>query len=373
MKYFIYLSFILATILSCTSSYDRSKEISINLEIRSNENSGEVRLQRVNSDYSIEIIQSKNFENNQIEFIVFNNEASLYRLDILGKTSVDLVADKSDINLIINDSNSGVQVDIEGSPDTNILSEIGKIITIYRNEVRELNREFIEANEEKNIQKINSITEEVSFKRNQFELALKNYLEGAENSLSVLLTSSSSYLPISEHIIFWEKIYDKYFTDFRDNTYFLKFESDLKKIKAVSVGSIAPEIILNDTTGNPVSLSSLRGKYVLLDFWAAWCRPCREENPNIIRNYNEFKDKGFEVFQVSLDRKREDWVKGIKQDNLPWINVSDLNYYQSEAAVLYSINKIPSAFLLDPDGRIIAKDTQLRGINLDNKLKEIFN
>ena len=120
-------------------------------------------------------------------------------------------------------------------------------------------------------------------------------------------------------------------------------------------------------------MASLRGKYVLLDFWAAWCRPCREENPNIVENYNNYKSYGFDVYQVSLDRTKEDWIRGIKQDKLPWINVSDLKYYQSEAAKLYNVDRIPSAFLLDPEGKIIAKHTDLRGPNLSRKLAEIFN
>ena len=99
----------------------------------------------------------------------------------------------------------------------------------------------------------------------------------------------------------------------------------------------------------------------------------REENPNILENYYKFKDKGFEVYQVSLDRNRDEWAIGIKEDKLPWINVSDLKYYQSEAAILYNVYKIPSAFLLDPEGRIIAKDLELRGRNLYNKLNEVFN
>ena len=217
----------------------------------------------------------------------------------------------------------------------------------------------------------NSIQSEFDFKKNQFELSLKDYLSSAKSSLAVLVTAD--YLDIEENLIFWETIYNNYIKEFKDNSYFKNFENKLIKIKSISIGSVAPDIILNDTSGVPISLASLRGKYVLLDFWAAWCRPCREENPNIVENYNNYKSYGFDVYQVSLDRTKEDWVRGIKQDKLPWINVSDLKYYQSEAAELYNVDRIPSAFLLDPDGKIIAKHTDLRGPNLSRKLAEIFN
>jgi thiol-disulfide isomerase/thioredoxin len=119
-----------------------------------------------------------------------------------------------------------------------------------------------------------------------------------------------------------------------------------------------------------VPLSSLRGKIVLVDFWAQWCRPCRIENPNIVDAYQKYKDKGFEVYGVSLDRSRENWLQGIEEDGLPWTHVSDLEYWQSEAARTYNINAIPASFLLDEEGRIIAKD--LRGPLLHQKLKEIL-
>ena len=362
---------LLTTIISCNNNTEEANKIILSIEISGDNKYDEVRLQKVNSDYSIELVKSGNFTEKTLDFEVFVSESTLYRLDFIGRSSIDIIINDTDVRVLIDDNDGLFKYDVEGSPDTNILRSISSMISDYRSEIRELNIEFISANEEKNIQLINSIRESVSFKKNQFELSLKEFLKGVDKSLAVLIFSD--YLSIDENIVFWEGIYNNYFDDFKSNSYFINFENKLKKIKAVSVGSIAPEIILNDTNGNPISLSSLRGQYVLLDFWAAWCRPCREENPNILENYYRFKDQGFEVYQVSLDRNKEDWLRGIEQDKLPWINVSDLKYYQSEAAVLYNINKIPSAFLLDPNGTIIAKNIELRGINLTKKLSDIFN
>lgn len=141
--------------------------------------------------------------------------------------------------------------------------------------------------------------------------------------------------------------------------------------KTFGVGATPPDIKLATPTGGTKSLYSLRGKVVLLDFWAAWCKPCRLENPNIVRVYNKYKKDGFTVFGVSLDRTKEDWVKAIKDDGLTWDHVSDLKYFSSEAAKLYQINAIPSSFLLDKEGKVIARN--LRGRALEEKLEELFN
>ena len=362
---------LLFTMLSCDNYTQEANKIILSIEISGDNKYDEVRLQKVNSDYSIELVKTGNFQDKTLKFEIFVLESTLYRLDFIGRSSIDIILNDTDVSVLIDDNDDLFKYDIEGSPDTNILRSISSKISDYRSEIRELNIEFISANEEKDVQLINSIRENVSFKKNQFELSLKEFLRSVDKSLAVLIFSD--YLSIDENLVFWEGIYNNYFDEFKSNSYFINFENKLKKIKSVSVGSIAPEIILDDINGNPISLSSLRGRYVLLDFWAAWCRPCREENPNILENYNKFKDQGFEVYQVSLDRNKEDWSRGIEQDNLPWINVSDLKYYQSDAAVLYNINKIPSAFLLDPNGTIIAKNIELRGINLTKKLSEIFN
>jgi len=372
-KAFNVLLFIsLLTFLSCGENPSNGTEkIKISVKIDGSGNYDEVRLQKVNSDYSIELVESANFVEDEIEFNIFVFESTLFRLDFIGYTSLDLILDKSDVDIFVDDSNSLFEFTVNGSDDTEILKSIENLITNYRSEIRELNINFVEASQNRDFELVNSIQSEFDFKKNQFELSLKDYLSSAKKSLAVLVTAD--YLDIEENLIFWETIYNNYLDEFEENSYFRNFESKLIKIKSISIGSVAPDIILNDTSGVPISLASLRGKYVLLDFWAAWCRPCREENPNIVKNYNNYKSYGFDVYQVSLDRTKEDWVRGIKQDKLPWINVSDLKYYQSEAAELYNVDRIPSAFLLDPDGKIIAKHTDLRGPSLSRKLAEIFN
>ena len=147
----------------------------------------------------------------------------------------------------------------------------------------------------------------------------------------------------------------------------------LNQIASLGVGDKAPEISMRDPQGNVINLSDLKGKVVLIDFWASWCRPCRMENPNVVRTYNTFKNSafkngdGFEVFSVSLDQNKAAWKKGIEQDGLVWENhVSDLQYWRNAAAQTYKVNSIPATFLIDGAGIIIKKN--LRGKALANTL-----
>jgi len=139
----------------------------------------------------------------------------------------------------------------------------------------------------------------------------------------------------------------------------------------LEIGAEAPEIALPSPSGDTIILSSLRGKIVLLDFWASWCSPCRRENPNLVRNYKKYADKGFEIYQVSLDKTKAAWQKGIEDDELNWVHVSDLLYWNSIIVPIYNIQGIPMSYLIDKEGKILARN--LRGEELGRKLDELFN
>ncbi len=149
-----------------------------------------------------------------------------------------------------------------------------------------------------------------------------------------------------------------------------QMESAQSKEKSQGSGQAAPDISLPDPDGNTRTLSSLKGKIVLLDFWAGWCGPCRRENPTLVAAYAKYHDKGFEIFQVSLDKTKSEWVAAIKQDGLNWIHVSDLKFWSSPVAKLYGIESIPANFLLDKEGKIIGSN--LRGEALEAELSKLF-
>jgi peroxiredoxin len=167
-----------------------------------------------------------------------------------------------------------------------------------------------------------------------------------------------------------EQRYNKLTSAAKTNVYSKALDQMVEAMHFGAIGSNAPDFVQNDADGKPISLSSFRGKYVLIDFWASWCGPCRRENPAVVAAYNQFKDKNFTILGVSLDQDKQKWLDAVKNDNLTWTHVSDLAYWNNAVAKKYNVSSIPQNYLLDPSGKIIAKN--LRGEELRQKLSELL-
>ncbi|MCL2303619.1 MAG: AhpC/TSA family protein [Lentimicrobiaceae bacterium] len=218
------------------------------------------------------------------------------------------------------------------------------------------------------VQKYQTFFDNEMKKRNE---ATMNFLLAHKNDLAVLMFVD--VFPKDQNPAFHQEIIKALHAKYPDHPVVAeRYKIESSPATSTSIGAMAPDIALPNPDGQIMKLSDLRGKVVLLDFWAAWCRPCRVENPNVVRAYKKYHDKGFEVFSVSLDRDKATWVKAIKDDELIWpYHVSDLKFWQSEAAKIYGVSGIPATFLIGKDGRIIAKN--LRGAALENALKELFD
>lgn len=195
---------------------------------------------------------------------------------------------------------------------------------------------------------------------------VKNHPKSAVSGFVIYTDLGNPAIPITE---IEEAL--SYIDNSITNTKFIKLaQKRLDDVRGTMVGYKATNFSQTTPEGKKVSLSDFKGKYVLVDFWASWCRPCRAENPNVVSAYNRFKDKGFTVLGVSLDQSKEPWLNAIQQDNLTWTHVSDLKGWGNEVGKLYGVTGIPQNFLIDKEGKIVAKD--LRGQALDEKLNELL-
>lgn len=260
----------------------------------------------------------------------------------------------------------------------NTISKLTSLSNIYRQNVNNPNLPLV-------IQSLDSIAQTYLDEINSYT---KSYIDNNSTSLVSLIALYQQVAP-NVYVLNPSKDYKYYlkvdstltilYPDYEpvktlhEQVRELLSEAETREVKTnpAGEGAEAPDIVLPSPQGDTIKLSSTRGSVVLLDFWASWCSPCRQENPNLVQAYNTYHRKGFQIYQVSLDKTKEAWMKGIEDDQLgKWIHVSDIKYWNSQAAQLYKIESIPSNFLLDRQGRIIA--TNLRGEALQTKLAELF-
>ncbi|MBL3657332.1 TlpA disulfide reductase family protein [Fulvivirga sediminis] len=336
--------------------------------------SGNIILEKFtdNSNQPIDTIQLA--EDNSFTVRVNVDTPGYYRLNFYNKQIVPLILDDEDIEVNVDGNNERGFREVKGSSDHDFIVEVQKMFQNFQNgeEVQKINEEFLTSQREGDEAKMESLKEAYMDLDDAFRKKIMSKIDTLGASLGVIeVLRSGNFLDRDKYFDFYSSYAELLKKDMPNNPIAKDFVENVENMKNLAIGKVAPDIALPNPDGEVVKLSSLRGKYVLVDFWAKWCGPCRRENPNVVRLYDKYNKEGFEVYGVSLDRRREDWLQAIEQDNLHWTQVSDLKYWNSEAAKLYNVKAIPFALLLDPDGVIIGKN--LRGRELENKLEEIFN
>ena len=295
-------------------------------------------------------------------------EPDMYTLrisDIRG--AIGLFLDNSDV-VINGKADALMNAEIKGSKTHDDYTKYTALMKVQNDKIRPLYTAMGEADKagnEADKKKVEAQIDELTAANNKEKIDMIKSL--GSSPVAAYITNSISYN--IENPADMEAILAGFGTELADNKYVKTLKEGLVKMKATAIGVVAPDFTQNDPNGKPVKLSDFRGKYVLVDFWASWCGPCRKENPNVVKAYNKYKNKGFTVLGVSLDREKDPWLKAIEDDKLTWTHVSDIKYWENEVAKQYGVRAIPANVLLDKNGKIVGKN--LRGEKLEAALAKL--
>jgi peroxiredoxin len=312
----------------------------------------------------------------------YSPSIGFYRLRISESNFAMMVLDSAQkVSVTADARNLGSTFKAEGSPDTKLFLEYSSLAQAHKMRTDSLENVFRTAMV---TMKLDSLRADSLSKvlQKPYEEMIHQYSDVIAKKIKENPNSFASIMPIQqlrpeEYLDVYKELDKGLSQKYPDNKDIKSYHSMVQqaemmvtRTQAISVGAEAPELVLPMPNDKELALSSLRGKVVLIDFWASWCGPCRKEIPNVKRAYAKYKNKGFEILGVSLDKDREAWLEAISKEGLTWPQVSDLKFWQSEACQIYAVQSIPYTVLIDREGKIIA--TNLRGAELDKKLADVL-
>jgi thiol-disulfide isomerase/thioredoxin len=368
-KTLIYL--IALTIIGCSNNSN-----TINGSLANGDNNTVLYLEELFPDSDSKLIDSCKVIDGQFNFNVEEENIGIYKIYNSNNNLAFVIIKKGDVlNLDVDLYNLNNYYG-NGSEEIEAYIKVQTIPEIIKEDVDSLKLVYQAAEGTPEQQQVLSsvrIAYDLLMKKQESEY--ENFIYQNSNNFASFFALMNLGAPGDNYDIY-KMVVDSLEKSYPKNKWVTNIKQTISSMKATAIGATAPDFTINDVNGNPFTLSSLRGSYVFIDFWASWCKPCRDENPNLVRMYNKYKDKDFEIVGISLDdtiknsNGKEKWINAIQQDNIKWIQLSELNGNESITSKLYNISSIPATFLIDKEGKIIAKD--IRGTQLNKTLSEIF-
>jgi peroxiredoxin len=383
-KLFLYLFIVLATV-ACKSNL-----VKISGTIVNPLNGSYIYLDELKSNELKSVDSLKISSDGSFNFKKEIKQPSFYLLKTSDNNFLTMLIEPGEkITIKANADSLNYPISLQGSKGTELMTEYNKTLRLTINKLKGLNTIYTQNVDKPELPKmVETLDSLAQLYLAEINTYTKKYIDENLTSLVSLVALYQQVAPSvyvlspTKDIRYFVKVDSSMFSHYPDYEPVMSLHDQVKDLvakmsggtagePASASGTEAPEIALPTPQGDTVKLSSTRGSIVLLDFWASWCTPCRKENPNLVNVYNLYHKKGFQIFQVSLDKTKEAWVQGIQDDHLEkWIHVSDVQYWNSIVVPLYKIESIPANYLLDKEGRIIASN--LRGEKLQTKLAEIF-